>query len=592
MDSRTSIKTNVKETVSATPMSRRGFVASAALAGSAAVAATALSSTATALAAENSDEAEDASATEDTTDGAAATQTPEWLGEAPEITDDDCSETVDTEILVVGAGDSGFFAAVTAAEEGAKVLLIDRMEKGFGIRCSALGAVDSKLQQQAGAEIDKMEIINDIAHYADGKCDMRIWKMWADESGEAIDWYIDHTEKSGAVTVENEWNMPEGTRYHCWPTGHASIGTENKWAAEPVMIDYFINYLEGFDGCEHRGYTKLEKLIVEDGKVTGAYCSTGEDFDSYIRVNASKGVVIATGGYVLNRDMMMALQPDTFAGLSSIFTSSQPYGDGIKACLWAGAKLEDTQSSMVFDRGAVHADVEIGNPFSGNTGQNCLQSQPFLKVNSNGERFCNESSPYDYVFHAASKFADHAWYPIWDANFLDDVDRFHTVGCSTQLIREGGDHLMGNEPDAVVASVDAAVEEGTCIKADTLEELAEGLGINVENFLATVERYNKLFDAQEDTDFGKEAFRLSEIRTAPFYGLKLGGTILCTFSGIEITPECEAKSADGSVIEGLYVIGNDAGNKYNLTYPNFAAGLNAGLSATMGRHVGKALAAK
>lgn len=94
------------------------------------------------------------------------------------------------------------------------------------------------------------------------------------------------------MTVENEYNMPEGTRYHMWPTGHATIGVEQKWANEGPVLDYFIDYFNSFDGCEHRGYTKLEKLIVENGKVVGAYCSMGEDFDSYIRVNASKGVVV------------------------------------------------------------------------------------------------------------------------------------------------------------------------------------------------------------------------------------------------------------------------------------------------------------
>ena len=246
---------------------------------------------------------------------------------------------------------------------------------------------------------------------------------------------------------------------------------------------------------------------------------------------------------------------------------------------------------MVFDRGAVDPGEPVGDGAS-IPGTNALQSQPFLKVNTAGERFCNESSPYDYVFHAAAKFADKTWYSIWDANFLNDVDCFHTVGCSTQLIREGGDHLMGNEPEGVTASVDQAVEAGTVVKADTLEELAEGLGINAENFVKTVERYNELFDAQEDSDFGKEPFRLSELRTAPFYGVKLGGTALATLSGIEVTPEFEALSTEGQVIEGLYVIGNDCGNKYNKTYPNFAAGINAGLCATMGRHVGHALAAK
>lgn len=271
---------------------------------------------------------------------------------------------------------------------------------------------------------------------------------------------------------------------------------------------------------------------MEDGKVVGAYLATGEDFDDVIRVNAAKGVVVATGGYLLNGDMMQALQPETFKSLASFLTQSQVYGEGIKACMNAGAKFEETHTALVFDRGAVHADAELGNPFSGNAGQNCL------------------------------------------------------------LLREGGDHLMGNEPEAVVGSVEAAVEEGTCIKANTIEELAEGLGLPAETLVATVERYNELVNAGYDEDFGKDAFRLSAIKEPPFYGLKLGGTCLCTFDGIEITPDCEARGVNGEVIEGLYVIGNDAGNKYNKTYPNFAAGLNAGLCVTMGRHVGKLLAAK
>ena len=179
--------------------------------------------------------------------------------------DDECSEVVDVDVLVVGAGCSGLPAAVTTAEEGAKVMLVDRMEQGFGIRCSALGAIDSSIQQELGVTIDKMDILNDIARYADGQCDMRIWKMWADESGDAVSWYIDHCNQSGAVYVENEYNMPEGTRSRCWPTGHASLGVEMKWAAEHAMLDYFINYLEGFDGCEHRGTTKLDELIVQPG---------------------------------------------------------------------------------------------------------------------------------------------------------------------------------------------------------------------------------------------------------------------------------------------------------------------------------------
>lgn len=563
---------------SSTVLTRRNFVAGAALAGSAALVAS------TARADEASESDSDSGADDD--------DVPSWLGTAPEISDEDCAETVDTEILVVGAGDSGMFAAVTAAEEGAKVLLIDRMELGFGIRCSGLGAVDSQMQKDQGVAIDKMEIVNDVVHYADNKCDMRLWKMWADESGETVDWYCGHVEKSGAAHVELEWNMPEGTRYHMWPTAHGTLGNDNVWAGEHAMLEYFVDYIGTFEGCEHRGFTKLEKLIVEDGKVVGAYCSTGEDFDSYIRVNASKGVVVATGGYVLNSEMMNALQPDVIAGMTGFWTQSQVYGEGIKCCLWAGAKMEDTHTTMIFDRGILAPDQNPGTPFQVGVlnGYN-MSSQPWLKVDVNGNRFCNESSPYDFVFHAASKLPNRAWYVVWDANFVEDVDRFHTIGCSTQLLREGGDQMMGGTPESVAQGVQDRVDQGLVVQADTIEGLAEGLGIDAENFAATVERYNGLYDAQLDDDFGKEAFRLSELRTAPFYGMKMGGQALCTLDGIEVTPDCQALSVEGTPIEGLYVVGNDAGNVYNMTYPNFAAGLNAGRSATQGRHVGKLLAA-
>ena len=116
------------------PISRRSLLGASA----AAVAATAVAGCATALA----DEAP------------VASSVLSWLGAAPEVTDADCSEIVDTEVLVVGAGTAGYFAAGTAAEEGARTIFIDCSEMGFGIRGSALGAVDSQLQLSQGIAID------------------------------------------------------------------------------------------------------------------------------------------------------------------------------------------------------------------------------------------------------------------------------------------------------------------------------------------------------------------------------------------------------------------------------------------------------
>ncbi|WP_283170213.1 FAD-binding protein [Curtanaerobium respiraculi] len=111
-------------------------------------------------------------------------------------------------------------------------------------------------------------------------------------------------------------------------------------------------------------------------------------------------------------------------------------------------------------------------------------------------------------------------------------------------------------------------------------------------FLETCERQNTNFDAQVDPDFGKEAFRLSALRAPPpFYAsVKNCGLTLATIDGITVNHDLQPVMADGTVIEGVRVVGNDQGGFYAGTYPNLAAGLNAGRCATFGRMAGKALA--
>lgn len=567
--------------MSTTAVSRRNFLAGAASAvGVAAVGAlTGCSSNESATAKDAADETMTATGA-DATGG----DVPAWLGTAPEIADDQCVETVDVDVLVVGAGNAGYFAAATAAEEGLATLLIESMPQGMGIRNSALGAVDSVMQKAQGTVINKMDIVNDIVRYADGQCDMRLWKMWADESGEAISWYIDHVNRVDGAYVELEWSMPEGTRYAMWPTGHGTTTAERG-----DMEKYFDEYIRSFAGCDVRFSCPLARLITENDAVVGAYA---EGPEGTIRINTAKGVILATGGYAPNEDMMRALQHEIVEVSSDVLAMADNTGMGIKAALWAGAAFEPTHSSLLFDRGTITPDVEVGNPFETNGLYFSFSSQPWLKVNVDGERFINESTPYDYVIHAAaSSSRNHAWYPVWDDNYVDDVQRFYTIGCSTQYQREGGDqHCPPLE--GVRDFVEGYMNDGVVFKADTLEELANILGIDKQGFLATVERYNELYDAQEDSDFGKEAFRLSALRTPPYYGMKMGGLVLCTFDGIEVNADLQALREDDSAIEGLYMVGNDAGNVYHKTYPNFSAGLNAGRGATQARHAALTLARK
>ena len=110
----------------------------------------------------------------------------------------------------------------------------------------------------------------------------------------------------------------------------------------------------------------------------------------------------------------------------------------------------------------------------------------------------------------------------------------------------------------------------------------------MENFVKTVERYNELYDKQVDEDFGKEAFRLSALRTAPFEGIRLsGGYFICTLDGIRIDTNMNAVDKDGNAIEGLYVAGDCSGGYFDTSYPNLLAGCAAGRSITFGRLAGK-----
>lgn len=190
----------------------------------------------------------------------------------------------------------------------------------------------------------------------------------------------------------------------------------------------------------------------------------------------------------------------------------------------------------------------------------------------------------------ARKSSQRAWFDIWDSNWPTDIERFHTIGCSGLIKGEGTNQMDPEGVEGTAAIIDALVEEGKIVKADTLEEIADAFGINKETFLATVEQYNGFYDAQNDTQYGKEPFRLSEIRTAPFYACKLSGMALATLDGIKINTKFQALDENNAPIEGLYVIGNDSGNYYNGTYPNLAAGLNAGRCVTFGMLCGRQVA--
>lgn len=372
------------------------------------------------------------------------------------------------------------------------------------------------------------------------------------------------------------------TNYKHWATGHSPA-----WPEDGSLNGFTVlsDYAEKTGHVTFRYNTPMVKLVVEGDKVVGAI---GKGENGYIQVNASKGVLVSTGGYGINVDMQKALQPHTTSLYG--FNSAQPgcEGDGIKACLWAGAKMDDTHSSMLFDRGGLPAD-SLGGADCGVGTLFWMGSQPWLKVNLNGERFCNESGTYDFVLHSDAQQPGSIHVTLWDADFATYAEQFDMHGCSRLFPFDNG--AAPNIPiQTVMGMNEELAAKGYIQKADTLEELAGKLGLPADALIATVERNNENYDNQVDPDFGKEPFRLSPVRNPPFYGIRNTGMLLCTMDGININTQGQALRADGSVIEGLYVTGNDSGGYYSMTYPNLSTGNACGRTVTFGRMIAKNLA--
>ena len=515
----------------------------------------------------------------------------DWLGKEPDIDEAAITETVDTDILIVGAGNGGIFAAAYAAANGLNFRVIEQNGNVQDTR-HWYGAIDSAAAKEAGEKpADRAKLLSEISRYASGKCDQRVVKTWINESAAMHDfmrsiledkygWTCDFT--SGAEAAWPAENAEHNTDYLFPVQEHNYMASES--ASGKPRNELLLQYIQelGYDVDFKTSLAKLEKDST--GRITGIIAQSTED-DHFIRYNANKGVLLACGGFPGNPSMMEQLDPLGTSVTTACSYSPADKGYGIRAAVWAGANLDKEAAPMLFDRGIVAPGVDGGyvasdsafggKAFPGPIRQYNPGTQPFLKVNRNGERFANESSPYNDIVYAAAHQPGRVYAQICDANILEDAKRFHTIGCSAQTRNAGAEYIQ--------KQMDNAEKEGVFFKADTIEELADKLGFTGEakdTFLATVDRYNELYDKQNDEDFGKPAYRLSAIRTAPFYGCWLGASLLCTEQGIAINDKGQALDNDNKPMPGLYVTGDMSGSFFANNYPCLMAGVAMGRTLT------------
>ncbi|BDR60636.1 FAD-dependent oxidoreductase [Lactobacillus xylocopicola] len=489
------------------------------------------------------------------------------------------TKLISTDVLVVGAGNAGMMAAAAAQEKGAKVILIEK-EKTINLMRVGIASVGSNAQKRAGTVINKQELVESLASFAQHNVDERLLKTWVDNSAESVNWLEDKILKPNGAHFKSEPDaMMTNKAYQGFPTENDPTIDDESFVS---YGNWFVKYQKEHK-IDIRYQTSLVKLLKEKDTVTGAIVKDLGS-DEFYEIRASKGVIIATGGYSANKDLLQKW--NALSLKKNVYNDSpRSNGAGITAALNVGAKRDEEPAESIFDRGLVPIGTKTEDLYYQTDSYDnwlWIGSYPFLKVNLRGERFANESIPYQFIVNAASKEPGYLYAMVWDDNYAEYLEKMHMLGCA----RYGFPGYMTDKA-AFVKDTESYVEKGLVVKADTVEELAEQLKLPINALKQAITNNNKSVISHNDQEFGKEAYRLTPVKKAPYYGCILGGRILCTFDGLRVNTKMEVLDENHQPIRHLYAGGNDSGGFFWGSYNDRVPGLASSHAQTFGRLAGK-----
>ena len=530
-----------------------------------------------------------------------------WLGEAPAISDDQVEEELTADVVVVGLGAAGVPAARAAAEAGAKVVCLESSSHLNSV-ASDMAIFGGQTQAQWGRGdgfLDKKMVVNMHMEECSHHVSQSIISRYYDESGAALDWFVGASknlymapESYAEIPTDAQANymfpymypVPETYDYTkedlpCYPTsvGFSSLAT--------VMADNLQAAVDA--GAEVRYSTKGVELILNDeGAVAGIYAQAAGS-DGYIKITAPS-VILATGDYLGNEDMMKFYAPECVENGINILSidlddegNYTNVGEGHKMGAWAGAAIEQWHAPMIHHMGGG----------AGADGRGVIGNNGYLWLNLRGKRFMNEDLPGQQLENQVELQPQRKAYQFFDASWPEQLAYFpaaHGVACiyrDEPLPEYTASGLRINV--RTPADIDAAVEEGRCLKADTLDELLGMIeGMDVETAKASIERYNELARAGEDTDFFKSPQRLFALENGPFYAAECGCALtLGNLGGLESDEDCHVYNTDRELIPGLYAAGATQGGRFAVQYPISLKGLSCGMCMVYGKIAGENAAA-
>ncbi|MBE5961174.1 MAG: flavocytochrome c [Lachnospiraceae bacterium] len=415
-------------------------------------------------------------------------------------------ETLDVDVVVVGAGGAGMTAALEAKAAGMNVILVEKAAYAGGNTLRATGgmnAAETELQKELGIE-DSIEVfVKDTLEGGYNLNNVELVTVMAEKSSEAIDWLA----TIGAPLTELSFSGGATYKRIHRPAGGQGVGS---YIAEALIKNIDENEIPVYFNT-----TATEILVNEAGEAVGI---TAESKDTNYTINA-KAVILATGGFGANEELYTSYRPE----LEGFVTTNVPSatGDGIVLAEEIGAGTVDMEQIQI------HPTVEQTTSL---LITESVRGDGAILVNQSGVRFGDELRTRDVVSASVIEQEGGYAYLVFDQQLRDEL-----------------------------SAVEKYIDNGIVVQADSIEELAAELEMDADTLKTTVDTWNEAVLSQNDTEFGRDTGMEHTISEGPFYAIKIAPGVHHTMGGLEINTSAEVISTEGAAIPGLFAAGEVAG---------------------------------
>lgn len=460
------------------------------------------------------------------------------------------------DVVVVGGGGAGMCAAIRASQLGFNTVLLEKNPTTGGTSAFTEGVcgIHSRMQEEAGIDINDLDLRLATLDYHHYRSNEALMDKFYNESGKTIDWLLDEGVEFALVTSL-------GPSFPTWHL-HANMG---------------LGYVEKLnEACNNQGVnillnTPANSLIIEDNKISGIVATDGDGNELII---ASPVVILATGGYANNFDLMSELASIESDRCLPMGAPGRT-GDGIQMALDQGGSLAPSAGTVMFFGGVNRNDTFGTEMFI------TYAFEGVLWINEKGNRFINERYAELQFSHCGNAIIQQKKaYSIVSKSY---VDRMVNEGCVVGFVPRG--IPVGTKFTDLYDQINGSLEKENSgvFYAETIEDLAKQLDVPEDSLRETIEQNNQNATNGNDPQYGKDPQYIHN-QEAPFYAFELGLGYFCTVGGLKVDAQLQVLDSNSDIIPGLYATGCDAGGLYGDTYDvTVAAGSQQGWATTSGR---------